>query len=256
MELGSRILYCDADCLAVNKLAGEAVEGAAPGMGDLPAMLVQYFAASENNSQKESPDSSEMLSVPVAVHRLDVPVTGCALFARTSNALVFLNNAFSGKNCRPADIEETPNAGIIPLKKYYWAIVEMPGREIKPAGNLAHWIQFDSGRNKTLAFDEPGPGRKKAELAYRITGAGRNYLFIEIQLFSGRHHQIRCQLARMGLHIKGDLKYGARRSEPNGGIRLHARSLAFPLPPDSKRITVQADPPVMDNLWQAFTENL
>ena len=144
------------------------------------------------------------------------------------------------------------------MKKNYWAIVEQPHNEVLFADDathieLVHWIQFDSRRNKSIAFDQHQQGLKKAILRYRPVGKGQNYLFLEIELITGRHHQIRAQFEKIGLHIKGDLKYGARRSEPNGGIRLHARSLSFPHPStQDKRITVQADPPILDNLWQAF----
>jgi len=178
-----------------------------------------------------------------AVHRIDVPVTGCALFALTKPALVFLYNAFSGK---------------MPIEKHYWAIVEKPERlpdtKLPPeSGELVHWIETKPGKNKSFAHNEEGAGRKRAALRYRIIGEGKNYLFLETELLSGRHHQIRAQLAAVGLHIKGDVKYGARRSEKEGGIRLHARYLAFPNPLNkNERICVTADPPVMDNLWGEF----
>jgi 23S rRNA pseudouridine1911/1915/1917 synthase len=184
----------------------------------------------------------------VAAHRLDVPVSGCVVFARTRAALRFLNAAFGGGDGKVAE-------------KRYWAGVEQPQNDapLQAAGELTHWIQFDPRRNRSVAFDEPGPGRKKAVLRYRLAGRGRDYLFLEIEPLTGRHHQIRAQLEKVGLHVKGDLKYGARRSEKNGGIRLHARLLSFPDPngipsADGKRITVQADPPVRDNLWLAFEE--
>ena len=249
----SRILYIDEQCIALNKRAGEAVEGAGAGMGDLP-LMIQYILDREKNCSLPAEElSGYRLSPPVAVHRLDVPVTGCALFARTQGALAFLNGVFIGtENAGDNDSADYAKAGA--PEKYYWAIIEKPRTEIAPAAHLVHWVQLNSRQNKSMAFDEPGQERKKAELAYRIIGAGRNYLFMEIQLFTGRHHQIRCQLAHIGLHIKGDLKYGARRSEPGGGIRLHARSLAFPHPAGGGRISIQADPPHMDNLWQAFGE--
>ena len=240
----------DAQCVVVNKLCGEAVEGAGAGMGDLPAMIRRCLSESGLPRPEESGvDISERLSVPIAVHRLDVPVTGCALFALTQSALVFLNGAFAGKKTA-ADSAGTSAA----VEKRYWAIIEKPRTEIPPSGEMIHWLLYDPKRNKSTAYNEPGPGRKKAALAYRIVGTGQHYLFLEIQLFTGRHHQIRSQFERMGLHIKGDLKYSARRSDANGGIRLHARSLAFPHPADGNIVTVRAEPPLMDNLWQAFTE--
>ncbi|MDR3122506.1 MAG: RNA pseudouridine synthase, partial [Treponema sp.] len=121
-------------------------------------------------------------------------------------------------------------------------------------GELVHWLETDRKRNKTVAFVEAAPGRKKAELRYRIAGKGTHYLFLELELITGRRHQIRAQLAALGLHVKGDLKYGAKRSEKTGGIRLHAYSLRFPAPPGSpdqgEQILVTAPPPLRDRLWE------
>ncbi|MDR2479381.1 MAG: RNA pseudouridine synthase [Treponema sp.] len=235
----SRILYISPRCLVINKLPGEAVEGAGAGMEDLPRLLARSL------EQTETPHPEESLALPLAVHRLDVPVTGCALFARTRRALAFLNAAFAGKNAAPG------------IEKRYWAVTEQPrsGLVIPESGELVHWLFFDKRKNKSFAYNEPGPGRKKAALRYHLAGFGRNYLFFEIELASGRHHQIRAQFAASGLYVKGDLKYGAKRSEKNGGIRLHARSLSFFDPGDTgKKITLQAAPPE-DNLWLAFPGN-
>jgi len=235
-ELASRVLYCDASCVVVNKIAGEAVEGAGKGMADLPKLL-----AAELSADYPPAPAGDALPLPTAVHRLDVPVSGCAAFARTGAALRSLNAAFSGET----------------VKKHYWAIVEASEyafpENAAESVELIHWIQFDPKRNKSIAHNEPGPGRKKAVLRCRPAGRGERYLFLEIELITGRHHQIRAQLERVGLRVKGDLKYGARRSEPTGGIRLHARLLSFPNPANSDSvIIVQADPPLRDNLWQAF----
>jgi 23S rRNA pseudouridine1911/1915/1917 synthase len=221
----TRILYQSEACIAVNKLAGEAVEGASSGMTDLPKELSAIL-----------PANTELIE---AVHRLDVPVTGCALFALTRPALSFLNSVFAEENST--------------VEKYYWAILEKPSECPSESGELIHYIETNSNKNKSFAFKEDGSGRKKAVLRYKIKGEGTNYLFAEIRLLTGRHHQIRAQLAAEGLHIKGDLKYGAKRSEKDGGIRLHARSLVFPDPLNkNEKITVTADPPVLDNLWREF----
>jgi len=230
-DIGSRILHCDAACVVVNKIPGEAAEGAGRGMGCLPSLLAAELAA-PGYPASVSPDA------PTAVHRLDVPVSGCTLFARQASALRFLNDAFS--------------RGL--AQKRYWAIVEPPLGEARFSmeTDIVHWIGFDSRRNKSTAHDEPGPGRKKAVLRCGLVGRGRDYLFMEVDLVTGRHHQIRAQFERLGLRIKGDLKYGARRSEKAGGIRLHARSLSFPDLAGGQGIAVHADPPVLDGLWQAF----
>jgi 23S rRNA pseudouridine1911/1915/1917 synthase len=249
-DIAHRILYCDSHCVVVNKIAGEAVEGAGKNMTDLPRLLAIVL-----ESQSDKPTDLPA-ALPIAVHRLDVPVSGCVLFARNETALRFLNNTFNSAN-----ISNHNSA-----KKVYWAIVEQKQNNALFIDNsnthveLVHWIQFDSRKNKSIAHDQHQPGLKKAILRCRPVGRGQNYLFLEIELITGRHHQIRAQLEHMGIHIKGDLKYGARRSEPNGGIRLHARSLSFPHPANTyppekdNRITVQADPPVCDNLWQAFID--
>jgi len=250
-EISGRILYCDGDCIVVNKMAGEAVEGAGKGMIDLPKLLADQMPGL--NLPPALP-VEDVLALPTAVHRLDVPVSGCTVFARTGAALRFLNNVFRG--------------GGVEVEKRYWAIVEQP----KNSGDcqwieefssefteIAHWIQFDARKNKSFAHNEQGQGRKKAIIRCRLTGRGKNYLFLEIDLVTGRHHQIRAQFEKLGLHIKGDLKYGAKRSEKDGGIRLHAHSLSFPgmadgssSPSYARKITVQADPPIKDSLWQAF----
>jgi 23S rRNA pseudouridine1911/1915/1917 synthase len=181
------------------------------------------------------------------VHRLDTPASGCLLLAKTPNAAAFLSAAFS------RNIKAEPASALI--EKRYWAIVEMPDSDIPEGEELIHWISFDRTRNKSFAHDEEGPGRKKAVLRYRQAGKGDRYLFLEIDLITGRHHQIRAQLAALGLHIKGDLKYGARRSEKSGGIRLHAYSLRFPNPlAPEETVEVKALPPLMDSLWEAFSE--
>jgi 23S rRNA pseudouridine1911/1915/1917 synthase len=236
LPVKSRILYQSTACVVVNKLAGEAVEGATGGMTDLPKAISNEQLAMSNEKLGNSGEVIE------AVHRLDVPVTGCALFALTKDALSFLNTAFAGDSALPSPVEKT-----------YWAVIEKPSRPLPESGEFVHWIETDTGKNKSFAHKKDGPGRKKAVLRYRVTGEGCNYLFVEVRLLSGRHHQIRAQFAAEGLHIKGDLKYGAKRSEKTGGIRLHARSLSFPDPLNrSEIIRVTADPPQIDNLWESF----
>ncbi|MDR0878381.1 MAG: RNA pseudouridine synthase, partial [Treponema sp.] len=168
----SRIIYTSDECIVVNKIPGEAVEGAVKGMAGLPQILGEQFGGTFT-----------------AVHRLDVPVSGCTLFARTPAALSFLNAAFAAGR----------------VQKYYWAIIEMSPQslELAETGELIHWLETDRRHNKSAAFTGEAPGRKRAILRYRILGRGINYLFMEIELVSGRRHQIRAQLAARGLHIKG-----------------------------------------------------
>ena len=256
-DISARILHCDSHCAVVNKIAGEATEAAGKGMIDLPRLIAAALSAPHI-----VPPAADALEIPAAAHRLDVPVSGCVVFARTQAALQFLNDVFRGAGAGSSNAPE----------RRYWAVIEPPANEVSlkwlehnssESAELVHWIQFDPRKNKSFAFDEPGPGRKKAILRCRLIGRGDKYLFMETELVTGRHHQIRAQFERLGLHIKGDLKYGAKRSERDGGIRLHARSLSFPDPadgiggnPDARRITVQADPPLRDNLWLAFEDSV
>jgi len=226
------LLYQNEACLVINKLPGESSE--------FPAL----------------PEAVKGKVFPV--HRLDTPVSGCLLLAKNQKTAAFLSAAFAGPEavCQKND-------GQARVEKIYWAIIEKPrgGITIPSEATFVHWISEDGKANKSFAFTVAGPGhisqrsfqRKKAIMRYRLIGQGDNYLFLEIDLVTGRHHQIRAQLAAEGLHTKGDLKYGAKRSEKQGGIRLHAFSLAFPDPLHSdETIKVETLPPVMDSLWEAF----
>ena len=233
--LNTRILYQSEACIVINKLKGEAAQAAKVSQNtkdsiiNLPKELAKILGVDRDTIQ--------------AAHRVDVPVTGCVLFALNKPALSFLYDTFAGKNKKT-------------IEKSYWAIAEKP--KFKPAQTceLTHWITINEKLNKSFVYNEDGPGRKKAILQYKTVGEGDNYLFLEVKLLSGRHHQIRAQLAAIGLHIKGDVKYGARRSEKEGGIRLHARSLSFPDPlKPNEIISVTAEHPQMDNLWEAFVQS-
>lgn len=243
-----RILFQNEACVVINKLPGESSQ--APAL----KFVTEIFP----------------------VHRLDMPVSGCLLLARNAEAAAFLGEAFA----RPAAGAGGCSAGSdsARVEKCYWAIVEKPrdGVVVPAETELVHWLYEDKKTNKAFALPweksplkENAPARKgsrgggkerarplkKAVLRYRLVGQGDNYLFLEIDLVTGRHHQIRAQLAAAGLHVKGDLKYGARRSEKAGGIRLHARSLIFPNPLErGETIRAEAPPPAMDALWRAFAE--
>ncbi|MDR0585748.1 MAG: RNA pseudouridine synthase [Treponema sp.] len=233
-----RVLFINDDIIVVNKRAGEAMEGAGRGMVDLPKLLNERYGVKKSKGGEFA---------PTAVHRLDVPVSGCALFARTPKALAFLNNVFSRNVYQGGRAE-----------KYYWAVVEKTKEtgNLAETGELVHWIQTNTKKNKSSAYDKRTAIRKEGILRYRIKGIGKKYIFIEVELVTGRHHQIRAQFAALGLRIKGDLKYGAARSEKDGGIRLHARSLYFPDPSvPGNFIHVAADPPVMDILWESFASS-
>ena len=220
-----RLLFQNGACMVINKLPGESSE-----------LLPDHSALSNGGFL-------------VPVHRLDTPVSGCLLLAKTREAAAFLGDAFAGRSGRNV------------VEKRYWAVVEMPGVEgfAFPEGEFTHWLVENKKLNKSFAVPRDATVKrqdaraKKAVLRCRLIGEGEHYLFYEIDLVTGRHHQIRAQLAALGLHIKGDLKYGGRRSEKGGGIRLHAYSLAFPDPLDKNgMIRVHAMPPVMDRLWAGF----
>lgn len=217
-----RLLFENETCLVINKIPGESAE--TPELASINKELLY------------------------CVHRLDMPVSGCLLLAKTPQAAAFFGDAFA----RPAVSGLRGR-----VEKLYWAIIEKtPAAEtLTPKGELVHWIGVNKRTNKAFAFDKrKNLELKEAVLRYRVTGQGEHYLFLEIDLVTGRHHQIRAQLAAVDLHIKGDLKYGARRSEKTGGIRLHAYSLAFPDPMNpGETIKVTAPPPAMDSLWTAFT---
>ena len=218
------LLFQNHACMVINKLPGESSE-----------------------SPKIVAEAADFLA---PVHRLDVPVSGCLLLAKNAEAAAFLGAAFADYNSR--------------VEKRYWAIVERHVGSIKansnipdankPEAELIHWISVDKKTNKSFAsLTKRNVMSKKAVIRYRVAGEGEHYLFLEINLVTGRHHQIRAQLAAIGLHVKGDLKYGARRSEKGGGIRLHAHSLAFPNPLEpSEVIRVKALPQIEDSLWAAF----
>ena len=170
-------------------------------------------------------------------HRLDRPVSGLVVFAKTSKALSRLNEMFKNSE----------------VKKTYWAIVKQTPAETE--GELVNYLVRNEKQNKSYAYDTEKPGSKKAILHYRLIARSDNYCLLEVDLKTGRHHQIRCQLAKMGCPIKGDLKYGFPRSNPDGSICLHARRVRFVHPVSKELIDVVAPVP-SDNLWRSLTSSL
>ena len=166
-------------------------------------------------------------------HRLDRLVSGLVIFAKTSKALTRLNEMF--------------RAGEV--KKTYWAVVKNAPKESE--GELVHFLVRNEKQNKSYAYDKEVPNSKKAVLDYRLIGRSENYYLLEVDLKTGRHHQIRCQLAKMGCPIKGDLKYGSPRSNPDGSICLHARRVRFVHPVSKELIELKAPLPE-GNLWKGF----
>jgi len=218
------ILYEDNHLIAVNKRVSDLVQGDRTGDVALDSIVRSYL------KEKYHKPGNVFLGV---IHRLDRPVSGVVLFARTGKALTRMNDQFRDRK----------------TKKIYWAVV----RERPPAeeGHLVHYLLRDRGKNKSFAYPEEVKNSKRGELLYRLVGHSRSYWFLEITLLTGRHHQIRAQLAAIGCPIRGDLKYGYPRSDPGGGIHLHARELLFEHPVRKKEIRVVAEPPE-DALWDLF----
>ncbi len=217
-------IYEDNHIIIVNKESGEIVQGDKTGDTPLSEVVKVYI------KEKYAKPGNVFLGV---VHRLDRPVSGLVLFARTSKALPRLNEMF-----RTGGVHKT-----------YWAIT----KNAPPAdsGLLTNWLVRNEKQNKSYAYDREVPNSKKAMLEYRVIGRSDNYSLLEINLMTGRHHQIRCQLAAMGCPIKGDLKYGAQRSNPDGSISLMARRIDFIHPVSKERICVEAPLPD-DRLWKSF----
>ena len=218
------VLYEDNHIIIVNKTASEIVQGDKTGDVPLSETVKQYL------KEKYHKPGNVFIGV---VHRLDRPVSGLVVFAKTGKALSRLNEMFRNGE----------------VKKTYWAIVkEAPAAE---EGDLCHYLVRNEKQNKSYAYDTGKPGSKKAVLHYRLVARSDNYYLLEVDLKTGRHHQIRCQLAKMGCPIKGDLKYGFPRSNPDGSISLHARRVRFVHPVSKELIDVEAPLPP-DKLWNNF----
>lgn len=216
------VVYEDNHIIIVNKASGEIVQGDKTGDRPLADIVKEYI------KEKYNKPGNVFLGV---VHRLDRPVGGLVVFAKTSKALSRLNDMF-----RNGDVHKT-----------YWAIVKK--RDIPSEGTLTGWLTRNERQNKSYAHDREVAGAKKAVLNYKVRSVSDNYMLLEVQLLTGRHHQIRCQLAHMGCPIKGDLKYGAPRSNPDGSISLQSHRVEFVHPVSKERICIEAPVPA-DRLWQ------
>ena len=221
------VIYEDNHIIAVNKRAGDIVQGDHTGDEPLSEVVKKYIA------KKYNKPGAVFLGV---VHRLDRPTTGVIIFARTSKALTRLNKAFAEKN----------------TSKTYWAMIY--GKPKKNEDNLIHFLVRNQKQNKSYAHLKEVPDSKKASLSYKVLQKLDNFSLLEIDLHTGRHHQIRAQLNKIGCYIKGDLKYGAKRSNPNGGIHLHARKLQLVHPVKKEPLTLIAKPP-KDSLWDVIKNN-
>ncbi len=221
------ILYEDNHLLVVNKHCGDLVQPDPSGESALEDQIKAFIKC------RDAKPGEVFLGV---VHRIDRPVSGVVLFAKTSKALSRLNEMIREGR----------------IHKIYWALTEAtPSPE---SGELKHYIVRDTRLNKSKAYDTPKPEGKEARLRYRVAGVGTRYTLVEVELLTGRHHQIRAQLSKIGCPIRGDLKYGAKRSLPDGGISLHSRRVEFVHPVRKEPVTVTAPVPEGDNLWQFFKD--
>ena len=227
------VVYEDNHIIIVNKKSGEIVQGDKTGDVPLSDTVKAYI------KERYQKPGEVFLGV---VHRLDRPVSGLVVFARTSKALTRLNKMFAEGQ----------------VHKTYWAIVEMRNEshstfniQHSTFSEITHWLVRNEKQNKSYAYDHEVPHSKKAILRYRPIAQSDRYTLLEVNLLTGRHHQIRCQLAAIGHPIKGDLKYGAKRSNPDGSISLLSHRVEF-IHPVSKENIVLESPLPEDNLWQTL----
>jgi len=219
-----QVLYEDNHIIVVYKESGEIVQGDKTGDKPLSETIKAWI------KEKYAKPGNVFLGV---VHRLDRPVSGLVVFAKTSKALSRLNDMF-----RKGEVRKT-----------YWAMVQTPPAE--PEGTLTNWLVRNEKQNKSYAYDHEVPNAKKAILKYKTVGQTEHYTLLEVNLLTGRHHQIRCQLSAIGCPIKGDLKYGARRSNPDGSISLLSRTVEFIHPVSKENISVVSPLPA-EKVWDNF----
>ena len=219
-----QILHEDNHLIVVNKRVGDIAQGDNSGDKPLPDIVKEYL------KEKYNKPGDVFLGV---VHRLDRPTTGIVVFAKTSKALTRMNDLFSSRE----------------TQKTYWAVVK--NKPPKEEDTLVHYIKRNQQNNTSKAHSKEVPESKKASLHYKIINELDNYFALEIELHTGRHHQIRAQLQAIGCSIKGDLKYGFDRSNPDGGIHLHARKLSFIHPVSKEQMTIIAPVP-QDVIWKSI----
>lgn len=235
-----KIIYEDNHIIAVSKTCHEIVQGDKTGDEPIPETLKRFI------KDRDQKPGNVFMGV---THRLDRPTTGVVILAKTSKALERLNRMFANGE----------------IHKTYWAIVSRDDlqKRINSLGSesgieefsedLTNWLARNEKANRSYAYDAPRNDTKEAKLRYTVISTTDRYALLEIQLFTGRHHQIRCQLSHIGMPIKGDLKYGAPRSNPDGGISLHSRKANFIHPVSKEEVTIIAPPP-SDALWSALSE--
>jgi len=222
-----QIVYEDNHLLVINKKVGQLVQGDKTGDESLLDSIKNYIKIRDNKP------GNVFLGL---VHRIDRPTSGLVIYAKTSKALSRLTQMVKNRE----------------VKKTYWAVV--PKEMIPQSQRLVHYLQKNEKNNKAIVFTKITDGAKEAILTYHIIKTLDNYHLLEIDLETGRHHQIRAQLSKTGVPIKGDLKYGSPRSNPDGGINLHARKLEFVHPVTKENIEIIAPVPQNDAIWRACEE--
>ncbi|SHE86485.1 RluA family pseudouridine synthase [Chryseobacterium takakiae] len=222
-----QIVYEDNHLLVINKKVGQLVQGDKTGDDSLLELIKNFI------KKRDDKPGNVFLGL---VHRIDRPTSGLVIYAKTSKALSRLTQMVKNRE----------------IKKTYWAVVT---KEMIPqTQRLVHFLKKNEKNNKAIVFPKATDGAKEAILTYNVIKALDNYLLLEIDLETGRHHQIRAQLSKIGAPIKGDLKYGAVRSNPDGGINLHARKLEFIHPVTKENIEITAPVPRNDTVWRACEE--
>ena len=226
-NIASQIIFEDNHLLVINKNAGQLVQGDKTGDESLLESIKNFIKIRDHKP------GNVFLGL---VHRIDRPTSGLVIYAKTSKALSRLTQMVKNRE----------------IKKTYWAVV---AKEMIPQSQrLVHYLKKNEKNNKAIIFTKPTEGAKEAILTYNIIKTLDNYLLLEIDLETGRHHQIRAQLSKIGASIKGDLKYGAPRSNPDGGISLHARKLEFIHPVTKEHVEIVAPVPQNDAVWRACEE--
>ena len=223
-NIASQIIYEDNHLLVINKKVGQLVQGDKTGDESLLDSIKNFIKIRDNKP------GNVYLGL---VHRIDRPTSGLVIYAKTSKALSRLTQMVKNRE----------------IKKTYWTVVAK--EMIPPSKRLVHYLKKNEKNNKAIVFPKPTEGAKEAILTYNIVKSLDNYLLLEIDLETGRHHQIRAQLSKNGTPIKGDLKYGSPRSNPDGGIHLHARKLEFIHPVTKENIEIIAPVPQNDTIWRA-----
>jgi 23S rRNA pseudouridine1911/1915/1917 synthase len=222
------VLYEDNHIIAVNKRPSDIVQGDKTGDTPLSDFVKKYV------KEKYNKPGEVFIGT---VHRIDRPVSGIVLFARTSKALTRLNQMFQTKE----------------IRKTYWAVVK--NKPSRPSGSLVHFLKKNEAKNMSRAYDKEQEGALRSELEYEVIASSDNYHLLEVRPLTGRHHQIRVQLAAMGCPIKGDLKYGFDRSNKDASIHLHARKVEFVHPVKKEVLTIIAPPP-NEVLWNEFVKRV